>query len=215
MKMIGESRQVSQQADAARMALVIRDFLKMLAAAILCGLAVSIAAAGITLLLTGDADARLFQKEPVTPAVVPTTEIDDAESAQLLPTSGLLLLGDGCDNISLNAIKRDWRVRIDGQRVEVRVMQAFQLPAESVEVATFHVQLINGARMQRIAAQSSTKEWAGHVISADEYDQLTPTEYLNLARKQLLASHSPHGTVMASPIIGLESGDVITLPGRH
>ena len=209
MKMIWESRKELQQPGAPHMRVVAWDFLKMLVAAVLCGLAVSITAAGITLLLTGSAEARLFQKEFTT--AVQTSEFDVANSDVLVPTPGALVLGDGCDGTLLNAIERDWQVRIDGERVEVRVMQAFQLPAESAEVATFHVQLIDGARLQSLAAQSSTRDWAGLVISAEEYDRLTPEEYLTLSRNKILASSSPRGTVMTSPLMGLNSGGLITI----
>jgi hypothetical protein len=211
MKMIWESRQDSQQAGAGHMHLVIWDFLKMLATAVLCGLAVSIAAAGITLLLTGSAEARRFQKEPATTAAPRAVEIEDIENDDLSPTPGTLLLGDGCDSLALTAIERDWQVRIDGKRVEVRVMQTFQLPADSTEVATFHVQLIKGARMQSLAAQSSTNDWAGDLISTDAYDRLTPAEYLSLSRNRILASHSLQGTVMTSPMLGLKSEEAITI----
>ncbi len=212
--MIWENTQASQQAGPARMQLVVWDFLKMLVAAILCGLAVSITAAGITLLLTGGAEARPLQKAPVMAAAQTIAHIidrDDAETDDLSPTPGVLLLGDGCESISLAAIERDWRVRIEGNLIDVRVMQTFQLPAEAVEVATFHARLMKGARMQSLAAQSSTQDWAGHVISADEYDRLTPAQYLKLSRHQLLTSHSPRGVVMTSPFLGLKSGDLITI----
>ena len=214
MKMIWESRQVAQQAVTGRKHIVAWDFLKMLAAAVLCGLAVSIAAAGIALLLTSSAEARLFQKEPVTAAsnsIAHTSEVDELEIDDLSPAPGALLLGDGCERTSLNAIERDWQVRIDGKRVEVRVMQTFQLPVEPTDVATFHVQLIKGARMQSLAAQSSTKEWAGHMISADEYDRLTPAEYLSRTRSRLIVAHSPRGTVTTSPFLGLKSEDLINI----
>jgi len=211
MKMIWESSQPSPQAGTTRTQLVIWDFLKMLATAVLCGLAVSVAVAGITLLLTGSAEARMFQKETARETAAPAVTVDDVEGDDPSPTPGALLLGEGCDSIPMNAMERDWQVRIDGRRVEVRVMQTFQLPAETAEAAIFRVQLIKGARMVGIAAQSSTKDWAGQVISADDYNRLTPAEYLNLSRNQLLASHSSGGTVITSPILGLSAGDLITI----
>ena len=211
MKTIWESTNASTQAGAARVHLVIWDFLKMLVAAILCGLAVSIAVAGITLLLTGSAEARLVQKERVAPEATRVHETENAEIDDPSPTPGALLLGEGCENIVLNAIERDWQVRIDGKHVEVRVMQTLQLPAESTEVATFHVQLINGARIKSLAVQSATKDWAGHLLSADAYERLTPAENLNLSRNRILASHSSRGTVLTSPLLGLKSGEAITI----
>jgi hypothetical protein len=211
MKMIWESSQPSQQAGTTRTQLVIWDFLKMLATAVLCGLAVSVVVAGITLLLTRSAEARMFQKGTATKPAAPAVSVDDVDNDDYSPTPGELLLGEGCESIFLKAMERDWQVRIDGKRVEVRVMQTFRLPAESAQAATFQVQLIKGARMVGIAAQSSTKDWAGQVISVDDYNRLTPAEYLNLSRNQILASHSSGGTVMTSPLLGLSSGDLITI----
>ena len=62
MDMIREYIKATPQAATRRMDIVAWDFLKMLGAAILCGLAVSIAVAGIALLLTSSAEARPLQK---------------------------------------------------------------------------------------------------------------------------------------------------------
>ena len=213
--MIWVSRQIPQQAGAASIHRVIWDFFKMLVIAVLCGFGVSIAAAGITLLLTGSAEARRLHKEYLTasPSVITGNagEIDGAAHDDLAPSPGALFLGDGCESTSLKAIERDWHVRIDGRHVEVRVMQTFKVPAESAEAATFHVQLVKGAHMESISAQTSTKDWAGNIFRADEYDRLTPAEYLNLSRIGILASHSSHGTVTTSPIVGLSPDDLIVI----
>ena len=211
MKTNWQGGHLSSSTDIARVQLMIWDLLKMLVTAVLCGLAVSIAAAGLTLLLSGNAEARLFQKESATSALTTAAEKVEMQSGDPSPAPGVLLLGEGCESITLNAIERDWQVRIDDKQINVRVMQAFRLPAEAVEVATFRVQLIRGARMVRLAAQSPTKDWAARVISADQYDRLTPTEYLKLSRDQILASASPRGTVVTSPFIGLKADDLITI----
>jgi len=104
--------------------------LKMLGAAMLCGLAVSIAAAGVAIILSNDAEARLVQKE--SSAFSPKhTEYVEEQASEPSPGPGVLLTGDGCEGMPVQALERDWQVRIDGRRVEVRVMQAFQIPAES------------------------------------------------------------------------------------
>lgn len=215
MKMILESSQTSQQTRPVRVQLVAWDLFKMLVTAILCGLAVSIAAAGVALMLAGNAEARVLRKEPVkdvaTQPIAQSIDLAETDDNDLLPTPGALLLSDGCERVSLVAIERDWNVRIDGKRVKVRVMQTFQLPAEAVEMATFHVQLVKGARMQSLDAQSSTRDWSGYLLSAEEYERLTPAQYLHFSRTKMLTSHSVRGTVMTSPFLGLRSEDLFTI----
>ena len=213
--MIWDSKQIPQQAGAVPIHRVIWDFFKMLVIAVMCGFGFSIAAAGITLLLTGSAEARRLHKDYLPASPSDTTgnasEIDGADSEDSSPAPGALFLGDGCESTSLKAIERDWHVRIDGRRIEVRVMQTFKMPAESAEAATFHVQLVKGAHMESISAQTSTKDWAGNIFRTDEYDRLTPAEYLNLSRIGILASHSSLGTVTTSPIVGLSPDDLIVI----
>ena len=209
--MIWQSRSASPSSTTTHTQLVIWDFLKMLVTAAIGGLLVSVAVTGITLLLTGNAEARMFQKELQTAVLMEVVETDEMESDVPPPAPGMLLTGEECESTALAAIERDWRVRISDKRVDVRVMQTFRLPAKSPEVATFHVQLIRGARLYRLAAQSSTQDWAGQVITADRYDRLTPVEYLELSRHQILASHSSNGAVMTSPFIGLKSADLVTI----
>ena len=211
MKMIQESRQTIQQPRTTQIRFVFWDILKMLGTAMLCGLAVSMTAAAITLLLTGSAEARRLQQEAAQPAVARDSDFEDEEFDDPSPTPGALLLGDACDRIVLSAFERDWQVRIDGNQVEVRVMQAYQLPDEGTEVATFHVQLMKGAHMRSLSAQSLMQDWSGHLISAEAYQRLTTVEYLSLTSKQILTSVTTHGTVATSPIIGLKSGELLTI----
>ncbi len=211
MKLIRESRHAPRQVGANPMRVVIWDFLLMLGAAILAGLAVSIAAAGITLLLAGSAEARRLQQGAVDAVVSLAIESDDVETRDLAPMPGIVLLGDGCTRIPLSAFERDWQVRINGNQVDVRVMQAYQLPDEATDVATFHVQLMKGARMRSLSAQSLRQDWSGHLISAEAYQRLTTAEYLSLTSKQILTSFTTHGTVVTSPIVGLKSGELLTI----
>ncbi len=217
MKMIQQTEDNSRIDGAASVQFAIWDVCKMLAAAVLGGLAISVSAAGITLLLSRGAEAhglpRVATSMPASQTIAKPDDQDPSEDGEmdLSPTPGAILLGDGCDYQFLSATERDWQVRIDGKRIDVRVMQTFQLPAEGMELATFHVQLIKGARIQNFAAQTSTRDWAGQVISAAQYEQLTPAQYLSLSRDRILASHSRHGTVVTSPFIGLKPRELLTI----
>ncbi len=214
MKIVQTATQASQQ-GAVSMHAAMWNTVKMLIAAIFCGVGVSVIAAGIAIVLAGDAEARLVQKETASPAsATPSSHIDDTKvnnEEEFPATPGALLIGDGCDGVSLPAIERDWKVSIDGNRIGVRVMQAFQLPDESANVATFHVQLPRGARLRSLAAQTQDKDLAGHLMSDEQYDRLTPATYLKLTHNRLLVSHSVNGTVMTSPILNMRADEVITI----
>jgi len=211
--MIRDEVKAAQEGVTRRMDILAWDFLKMLGAAILCGLAVSIAVAGIALLLTSSAEARPLQKATGAEmnADAKAADFDEPDLDDPSPTPGAILLGDGCGRTVLKAIERDWQVRIDGRQVEVRVMQTFQMPAESAEVATFFVQLMSGARMKSLSVQSSAGDWNGHMMGADEYDRLMPAAYLSLSRSQVLVSHSPRGAVMTGPFPALKPAELITI----
>ncbi len=198
MRMFWARRKASPQAAVDRMHFVVWDFLKMFTAAVLCGLAVSIAAAGLTLLLTPAAEAATID--------VKSTD-DDANKPDAAP--GMLILGDGCDGITLEAMERDWYVRIDGKTIEVRVMQTWLLPEEVDGAAVFQVLLPRNAALKKLSAQTAGREWAGRMISQPAYEKLSATEYRRLTRNQLLVVQSPEAEITSSPIIGLQAGDAV------
>lgn len=184
---------------------------KMLMAAIFFGVSVSLLAAGIALVLANDAEARSIERDTATAAVQSTDDIQANDNEEFPPTPGALLIGDGCEGLSLQAIERDWQVSIDGKHIVVRVMQAFILPADSSQVASFHVQLPRGARLRSLAAQTQDKDFAAQLMSDEQYDRLTPATYLKLTHNRLLVSHSASGTVMTSPMLNLHADEVVTI----
>lgn len=210
MKVVQANTPAPQQASVSTHA-AMWSTLKMLIAAIFCGVTVSLLAAGIAIVLANDAEARPIEKDIATTAVQRPDDIRANDNEEFPPTPGALLIGDGCDGMSLQAIERDWQVSIDGNRIRVRVMQAFVLPAESSQVANFHVQLPRGARLRSLAAQTQNKDLAGHLISDEQYDRLTSATYLKLTHNRLLVSHSANGTVMTSPILNLRADEVVTI----
>ncbi|MEP7154547.1 MAG: hypothetical protein ABI905_02150 [Betaproteobacteria bacterium] len=200
---------LSQRASTISVQTALLSSLKMLAAAVVCGLAVSFAAAGIAIALSGEAEARLVQKQGPTAQAI-ADEIE-ATTDDLPAGPGTLLTGDGCDGVAIQALERDWQVRIDGNRIDVRVMQSFQVPADSAGAAIFHVQLPAGARLRTLGALTAGKDWPAQIITSEKYEQLPTATYLKLTRNALLVSTAARGTVMTSPIMNLQPEEIVTV----
>ena len=95
----------------------------------------SVVIAGLTLVLANTAKAGTLQKNATVDAI--STQALQAPPALLKPVAGGLYIGGGCDQESVVAVERDWRVKIDNYATEVRVMQTFLMPADGPTVAFF------------------------------------------------------------------------------
>ncbi len=196
-------KKTSPQAAVDRMHFVMWDFLKMLTLAALCGLGISIAASVIVVLLSTPAEARQPGK-----SVASSQQRDDLP---YLPTPGSLRVGDGCDGDELAAIERDWLVHVSPGKVEVRVMQTFQLPAVDPIVAAFHMQLLQGAVLQSLTAQAEDFQWPGKLLSAHEHSALSPAHYRQLTRRHVIAVADARGKVTTSPLIDLRGNETLVI----
>lgn len=194
IRMFWARRKASPQAAVDRLHFVVWDFLKMFTAAVLCGLAVSIVAASLTLLLSRSAEAA-----------TPKNAQDESQQ----PTPGALIVGDGCDGMPLEAVERDWHVQIDGRKVEVRVMQTWKLPEGVDGPAVFQVRLPRDARFKSLSAMARDREWSGRAISPADYEKLSSLDYQKLTRNQLLVVQSADADITSSPIMGLRSGEIV------
>ena len=149
MRMTWERRKASPAAAVDRMHFVMWDFLKMFLATVICGIAVSLTAAAITLVLSNAAYAAPLVNDsnvsgtrhsaPPAPSIIET---------QAFP--GVLLFGDGCDADLLDATDRDWKITINGKYIDVRVMQTFIMPPGDATAATFNASLPAGVRLLRL-----------------------------------------------------------------
>lgn len=130
---------------------VARDVAKLFAAAVASGVAVSLAAAGITLFLANSAYAV------TKPALTATSAYESAPSLfdQAAGEPGGLYIGGGCDREAVEVIERDWQIRIDGKKAEIRVMQSFMMPAEAPTTAFFEVTLPRGAALKSLKTHSA------------------------------------------------------------
>lgn len=132
---------------------VARDVAKLFGAAVASGVAVSLAAAGIALFLANNAYAV------TKPALTTTSAHESAPSLfdQAAGEPGGLYVGGGCDREAVEVIERDWQIRIDGTRAEIRVMQSFMMPAEAPTTAFFEVTLPRGATLKSLKTHSADK----------------------------------------------------------
>ena len=103
---------------------VMWDFLKMFLATVICGIAVSLAAAAITLVLSNAA----YAAAPVNDSNVSGTRFIAPPAPSIIETrafAGVLMLGNSCDADLLDVTDRNWKVTINGNYIDARVMQTF------------------------------------------------------------------------------------------
>ncbi|MBL8520164.1 MAG: hypothetical protein JNK75_05780 [Betaproteobacteria bacterium] len=172
------------------------DFLRMIAAAVLSGLVISMAAAGLALLLARDADAA-----SVTPA----------PASVQAAGPGVLLAGMGCDSLPLEAGERDWWVKIDGARATVRVMQSFLMPDAAEGAAVFQATLPLKADLVSLQVQTMQRDFEARVLPRARHEALDADEYKALTRDALIVSVDRRGELLSSLLPGLEEAQVVTV----
>lgn len=173
------------------------DFIRMIGAAILSGLAISIVAATLTMLLSRTAEAA-----PPTPA---------APTQESLAGPGVLAAGMGCDSVPIEATERDWWVKIEGKRATVRVMQSFLMPEDSEGTAVFTAFLPHKAALLSLALQTTQAEFDARILTRAQSDALDADAYKDLTRHTLLATLDPNGELTTSLLPGLEDSRVVTI----
>ena len=127
MRMIWERRKASPVAAVDRMHFVMWDFLKMFLVTVICGIAVSLAAAAITLVLSNAA----YAAAPVNDLNVSSTGHHAPLAPSVIETHafpGVSMIGNGRDAGLLDVTDRDWNITINGKYIDVRVMQTFVMP---------------------------------------------------------------------------------------
>lgn len=179
----------------------IADFLHMLLATIVSGVAVSILAAAIALFLAQNANAETLAK-PATALV---------QNGQFQPTPGTLLVRADCSPDPVTAIERDWKVTITAHNIDVRVMQTFVVPEGEASTATFTAALPDGAKLLRLSAHTAGNVWQGKLLTAAAHQNLTTSELQKLTRQNLLAVHNDDGVITTDSIINLAETEAVTV----
>lgn len=210
MRMTWASKKASAQHAVDRANFVMWDFVKMFLATVVCGVAVSVIGAGLALALAQDAYA-LPQVTGAASVNEPTLRADTIAAPQ--PSPGMLLIGDGCGSEAdiVEAVERDWRVTINGNNIDVRVMQTFVMPDSEVMGATFGALLPNGARLLRLTAHTSGAIWQGKVFDANSYGRLSAADFRKFSRKRLLIVQDDDGAISTDAIINLSATEAVTI----
>lgn len=185
------------------------DFLKMFLAAITCGVAVSLIAAAIALVLAGNASAA--QRSPTVVVENSSEDTPDIGDDLLQPYPGALFIGNDCAADVVEATERDWNVTINGKNIDVRVMQTFIVPDTEAIGATFGALLPPGARMLRLTAHTSGNLWQGKIFDADSYGKLTTADFRNHSRNGHLIVQNDDGAISTDAIINIAPNEAVTI----
>jgi hypothetical protein len=208
MSMIRAGSKTSTQAQSDRMQFAMWDFLKMFFAAILCGVAVSIVAAAIALVLAHDAYAAVTVRDPAGSNTI-GADISLREEFQSSP--GSLLIGNGCDADVVEAVERDWKVTIDGNSIEIRVMQTFIVPDGDTTVSSFNAVLPTGANLLGLSVHTAGGVWQGEILSAEGHAKLVSADFRNFSRRNLLPVQQDDGFISTDSIINIAANEALTV----
>lgn len=210
MRMTWTRRKVSALPRVDRMQFVMWDFVRMLLAAIVFGVAVSLVAAGIALVLAYDAYAVTPSADSATANSGGGGFVTSAD-AELQPYPGVLMISSGCDADMLEATERDWKVTINGKYTDVRVMQTFIVPAGDSTVATFSAALPTGARLLGLNAHTVGNLWRGKIFDEKSYGQLTAIDFRDLSRSGVLIVQEDDGAISTDAIINIAATEAVTI----
>ena len=179
-----------------------RDFLKMLAAAVASGVGVSIVVAGLALVLANSAEAYVLQKN----AVVKATSTQPQQA-----TVGGLYIGGGCDRELVDAVERDWLVKIDGNTAEVRVMQTYLMPIDGPTTAFFEAVLPPNAKLTMLKAHTPEKILSGKVMVMDDVAGMSRQELNKFSRQNALIMWNDEGTLSTDQIMNLIPNETVVI----
>lgn len=194
-----------------------RDFLELLAGAVVSGLAVSLAAVGVTLVFASNADASPSAAPVLVTSVVIADGgkyVEPTSNASINAVPGSLKVGGGCDAESIDAIEREWMVSIDGSLAKVRVMQSFTLPAAAAGdniAAFFDTVLPDNAKLIGLKVHGSQRTWEGQIMTAESFAKLDRDGFHALDEKGVLLMWVDSRYVTTDQIIDLAPGETITV----
>ncbi len=187
----------------------LRDFLKMLAAAILSGVGVSVVVVGLALMLANSADAGTLQKNTISNAL--STQLRQVAPALLRSRVGGLYISGDRDREPVDAVERDWRVRIDDDTAEVRVKQTFLLPADEPTAAFYEASLPPNAKLIGLKAHAPQKILSGRVLATNDFTGMNRDELNKLKRHGVLIMWNDEGMFSTDQIINLIPNETVVI----
>jgi hypothetical protein len=199
----------AQSASSTRPSFAARDFLEMLAAAVASGVGVSVVAVGLALALSNSAGAEALQKNAIVKAI--SAQPQQAAPVALQPTVGGLYIGGGCDREPVDALERDWLVKVDGNTAEVRIMQTFLMPAEGPTTAFFEVTLPPKVKLIALKAHTPEKILSGKVMAMDDFVGMSRQELNKFSRHDTLIMWNDEGTLSTDQIMNLIPNETVVV----
>ena len=210
MRMIWARRKSSPLPSVDRMHFVMWDFLRMFLASVICGLAVSLVAAGIALVLAHDAFASETLKHVNSAGSASERRATDT-GTETRPYPGVLMISSGCDADAVDAVERDWKVTVKGKQIDVRVMQTFVVPAGDATAGTFNASLPGGARLLRLHVHTTGNVLIGKIFDAKSYDQLTAADFRDHSRNGMLTVQNDDGAISTDAIVNIAATEAVTI----
>ncbi len=182
------------------------DFLKMFAAAIGSGIAVSLAAAAIALALSGSAQASERA------ALAADAVVADLKS---VAAPGGLYIGGACDRDPVDVLERDWQIRIDGDTAEVRVMQSFLMPDEGEGLgnisAFFEATLPRGAQLKSLKAHAGNTIRSGELVRLNKVTSFNRAQLSAIEKRNGLLMWNDEGAVQTDQITNIAPGESVVV----
>lgn len=214
MRLTRASNQAGTQANTDCLQFKLWDFFKMFIATVICGVAVSAVATAIALVLARGAYAAAPDLAGVSAhsnvaAINASNAVDIAADIAAYP--GTLLVGSGCDGDVVDAVERDWKVVVNGNNIDVRVMQTFIVPDGEATVATFNALLPTGARLLRLTAHTPGGMWRGKIFDADAHRALSAADFRRVSRQGMLIVQNDAGAISTDAIINIAAAESVTI----
>lgn len=211
MKMILTNEKNLPSTAATNLQFVIKDFLKMCLAALVCGLVFSILAAGLVLLVMGIAEARvpIYTNNKSKPN-------DGAQFIKLVhgveSSPGVLIFGDGW---APTAIESDWLVRVNGRSAEIRVMQDYLIPTNAPVIASFTTRLPAGASFVGLKIYTAQNTLTGKIIKNGGPKRLDRGVIRDFVQHKQINVVLEETLVQTQEIKDLQPGELLTIEYRY
>lgn len=124
---------------------------------------------------------------------------------------GQFSIGDGCGCEPLEAMERDWRIRIQSDAVEVRVMQTFLLPIDGPTIGNFHAVLPPHAVLSSLKVDAAALTQTAEPMTAAAISNMGRAEMRALRKRNRLILLIDDRSIESDSILNLIPGETVTV----
>jgi hypothetical protein len=187
-----------------------QEFLKMFAAAVGAGVAVSVVATAVALLLSRDVAAASTLSAHSAAIEQPYAAEVDPFGTEASP--GDLFIGGGCDREAVEVIERDWQIRVDGSTAEIRVMQSFLMPIDGPTVAFFEAVLPKGATFKSLKSHGAGPSREAKLASATaQINARANVEKVDTVNQLVMWHDVESNIIQTAQIPNMKPGEPVTI----